>query len=144
MANIFLGIYYNLSIWYKLTHRNLTGAFITVGGALLTILLTIWLIPTYHYWGAALASAGCYLFMVLTSYWLGQKHYPVPYETGRILFYLVVCISFYLAHRSLVTFTENHLLNMVTATALVLTFVGLIRRLEKKEWEKLFGSRVKS
>lgn len=134
MANIFLGIYYNLSIWYKLTNRNLTGAFITVGGALITVALTIWLIPTYHYWGAAMASFGCYLFMMLTSYWLGQKHYPVPYDTGRILFYLFISVGFYQSHRFMVTFTDSRFFNMATASVFLLLFVWIIRRLEQKDY----------
>lgn len=134
MANIFLGIYYNLSIWYKLTNQNLTGAFITVGGALITVALTVWLIPTYHYWGAAMASFGCYLFMMFTSYWLGQKHYPVPYEKGRILFYLSISAVFYWAHRFLVTFTDSPLFNMGTATVFLLLFVWIISRLEQKDY----------
>lgn len=137
MANILLGIYYNLSIWYKLTHRNLTGAFITVGGAFITIVLTLWLIPILHYWGAALAAFGSYLFMVVTSYWLGQKHYPVPYEKGRILFYLFVCAGFYRAHRFLVTWNESRLFNLALATALLLCFVWIVSRVEKKEWKGL-------
>lgn len=141
MANIFLGIYYNLSIWYKLTNRNLTGAFITAGGALITIVLTIWLIPVYHYWGAALASFGCYLFMVISSYWLGQKHYPVPYETGRIMFYLLICIGFYRAHRFLVTWSDSRLYNLATATAFLLLFVWIISRAEKKEWKLMLASK---
>lgn len=141
MANIFLGIYYNLSIWYKLTNRNLTGAFITLGGALITIALTIWLIPIFHYWGAAMAAFGCYLFMVITSYWLGQKHYPVPYETGRILFYLFVCTGFYRAHRFLVTWSDSRLFNLATATAFLLVFVWIISRVEKKEWKLLFTAK---
>ena len=134
MANIFLGIYYNLSIWYKLTNRNLTGAFITVGGALITVALTIWLIPVYHYWGAAMASFGCYLFMMLTSYWLGQKHYPVPYETGRILFYLFISVGFYRAHRFLVSFTDSRFFNIATATVFLLLFAWIISRLEQKDY----------
>jgi O-antigen/teichoic acid export membrane protein len=140
MANIFLGIYYNLSIWYKLTNQNLTGAFITVGGALITIVLTIWLIPIYHYWGAALASFGCYLFMMLASYGLGQKHYPVPYEKGRILFYLFTCAGLYLTHRWLVNFIDSRLFNLGTATVLFGVFIWIISRLEQKDYA-LFRSR---
>ena len=134
MANIFLGIYYNLSIWYKLTNRNLTGALITIGGAAITIALTIWLIPIYHYWGAAMASFGCYLFMVITSYWLGQKHYPVPYETGRIFFYLFVCVGIYRAHRFLVTWSDSRLFNLGTATAFLLAFVWVVSQVERKDY----------
>lgn len=79
LGNVFLGIYYNLSIWYKLTHKNMTGAFITLGGAAITIVLNILLIPELHYLGAAIATFVCYLFMMIVSYTMGQKHYPVPY-----------------------------------------------------------------
>ena len=64
MGNIFLGIYYNLSIWYKLTNKNMYGAVITFSGAVITILLNILLIPKLHYLGAALATFCCYLFML--------------------------------------------------------------------------------
>ena len=61
LGNVFLGIYYNLSIWYKLTHKNITGAMITLGGAVITIVLNILLIPRLHYLGAAIATFCCYL-----------------------------------------------------------------------------------
>ncbi|MFK5151161.1 lipopolysaccharide biosynthesis protein, partial [Klebsiella pneumoniae] len=85
MGNIFLGIYYNLSIWYKLTDKNKMGAWITVGGALLTIGLNIVLIPSWHYLGAAIATFCCYFFMMVVSFLLGQKHYPIPYATKKII-----------------------------------------------------------
>jgi O-antigen/teichoic acid export membrane protein len=134
MANILLGIYYNLSIWYKLTNRNLTGAFITVGGAIITIALTILLIPRYHYWGAAMASFSCYLFMMLVSYGLGQKHFPVPYPVKRILFYLTGSAGLYLLHRSLVNWYTDPLFNMGLASVLLLLFIGVVRKTEKQDW----------
>lgn len=85
MANIFLGIYYNLSIWYKLTNKNMMGAAITIAGAVITIALNVLLIPKFHYLGAAIATFCCYLFMMITSYVLGQKHYPVPYPKKNSL-----------------------------------------------------------
>lgn len=134
MANILLGIYYNLSIWYKLTNRNLTGAFITIGGALITIVFTIFLIPRFHYWGAALASFSCYLFMLVVSYALGQKHFPVPYPVKRILFYLLGSTGLYLLHRSLVTWYNNPIFNLSLASVLLLLFIGVVKKTEKKEW----------
>lgn len=134
MANILLGIYYNLSIWYKLTNRNLTGAFITLGGALITITLTILLIPRYHYWGAAMASFSCYLFMMVVSYGLGQKHFPVSYPVKRILFYLTGSAGLYLLHRSLVNWYADPFFNMGLASVLLLLFIGVVRKTEKKEW----------
>ena len=76
LGNVFLGIYYNLSIWYKLTNKNMTGAMITIGGAMITVVLNILLIPRFHYLGAAIATFCCYLFMMIVSYIMGQKHYP--------------------------------------------------------------------
>src|SRR4029077_1925877 len=102
LGNVFLGIYYNLSIWYKLTDKNMTGAAITIGGAAITIVLNILLIPKLHYLGAAIATFCCYLFMMVTSYILGQKHYPVPYPRKKLLAYLVLIIVIYAAHRGLV------------------------------------------
>ena len=92
LANIFLGVYYNLSIWYKLTNKNMTGAAITIGGAIITIVLNIWLIPKYHYPGAAIATFCCYLFMMITSYLLGQKNYPVPYAVKKLMAYIVIVV----------------------------------------------------
>jgi O-antigen/teichoic acid export membrane protein len=84
LGNIFLGIYYNLSIWYKLTNRNMIGAFITLLGAVITIVLNILLIPLFHYTGAAIATFCCYFAMMVTSYLLGQKYYPVPYAVKKL------------------------------------------------------------
>ncbi|WP_315818271.1 lipopolysaccharide biosynthesis protein [Paraflavitalea speifideaquila] len=79
MASIFLGIYYNLSIWYKLTNRNMMGAWVTIGGAVITIVLNILLIPKGRYSGAAWSTFICYAFMMVVSYIQGQKYYPIPY-----------------------------------------------------------------
>jgi len=137
MANILLGIYYNLSIWYKLTNRNLTGAFITLGGAIITIVLTILLIPRFHYWGAAMASFSCYLFMMVVSYGLGQKHFPVPYPVKRIVFYLTGSGGLYLLHRSLVNWYTDPTFNLALASALLLLFIGVVSKTEKQEWAEI-------
>ncbi len=88
MASVFLGIYYNLTIWYKLTNRNLMGAWITLGGAVITVILNVWWIPQFSYTGSSWATFVCYGLMMTVSYLLGQKYYPVPYEAPRILGYL--------------------------------------------------------
>ena len=95
LGNIFLGIYYNLSIWYKLTHKNMTGAMITLAGAVITVVLNILLIPRFHYLGAAIATFTCYLFMMIISYTQGQKHYPVPYAKKKLIAYLVLVVLMY-------------------------------------------------
>ncbi|MRG49063.1 oligosaccharide flippase family protein [Chitinophaga sp. SYP-B3965] len=98
MGTVFLGIYYNLTIWYKLTNQNMIGAYITIAGAVITILLNIWLIPRFVYMGAAWTTFICYAFMMVASYLFGQKYYPVPYAVGKLLSYLGLATVIYLVH----------------------------------------------
>lgn len=87
-ANIFLGIYYNQSVWYKLSGKTIYGATIAIGGALLTIIINLLFIPENTYHAAAWATFICYGSMMLISYFLGQQFYPVPYKIGKTIFYL--------------------------------------------------------
>lgn len=102
LGSVFLGIYYNLSVWYKLTNRNMTGAYITIAGAVLTILLNIVLIPKFRYFGAAWSTFMCYAFMMVISYILGQKHYPIPYAKKKLLNYVGIVVLMYVLHEALV------------------------------------------
>jgi O-antigen/teichoic acid export membrane protein len=133
LGNIFLGIYYNLSIWYKLTHNNMMGAWITIGGAVITIGLNILLIPRLHYLGAAIATFCCYLFMMITSYLLGQKYYPVPYAWKKLVAYLVLIVLIYALHSGLVYLYDNRWFNLGSATLLLLLFAFFVSRVERKE-----------
>jgi len=92
LANFFLGIYTNLSVWYKLINKTRVGAIISIVGALLTLLLNFWLVPTMSYYGSAIATIVAYGSMMLISYYLGQKEYPIPYEINKIGGYLGVSI----------------------------------------------------
>jgi O-antigen/teichoic acid export membrane protein len=96
MANLFLGIYFNLSIWYKLTGQTIYGAWIAIAGAAITILLNIWWIPLFGYHGSAWATLICYFSMMVISYFYGQKHYPVPYEPGKIILMIASALLIYL------------------------------------------------
>ncbi len=137
LGNVFLGIYYNLSIWYKLTNKNMMGAMITIGGAIITIALNILLIPKFHYLGAAIATFCCYLFMMIISYILGQKYYPVPYAKKKLISYLVLVILLYVIHRGLVGLWSNRWFNLGTATILFAMFLYFISRIERKELQKM-------
>jgi O-antigen/teichoic acid export membrane protein len=137
MGNIFLGIYYNLSIWYKLTNKNMYGAAITIAGAVITIVLNIILIPQLHYLGAALATFCCYLFMMIISYSLGQKYYPVPYARKKLIAYLAIAALLYAMHRGLLMISSNAWFGIGTATVLLLAFTLFIAKIEKKEFERL-------
>lgn len=137
MGNIFLGIYYNLSIWYKLKHKNMTGAMITLAGAVITVALNIILIPRLQYLGAAIATFCCYLFMMVVSYLLGQKHYPVPYARKKLIAYLVLVSLLYGLHQGLTYVWANRWFNLGTATALLLFFTWFVMQIEKKELVRL-------
>lgn len=137
LGNIFLGIYYNLSIWYKLTNKNMMGAAITIAGAVITVVLNILLIPEFHYYGAAVATFSCYLFMMIASYVLGQKYYPVPYARKKLIAYLVLTVLLYGIHRGLVYAWGNHWFNIGTATLLLLLFITFVLNVERKELQRL-------
>lgn len=106
LANLCLGIYVNLSIWYKLTDRTLMGAWVAIAGALLTVGLNLWWIPILGYEGSAWATLACYGSMALVSYLLGQRYYPVAYERKRILGYIALGVVIYLLQAPLLTITQ--------------------------------------
>jgi O-antigen/teichoic acid export membrane protein len=138
LGNIFLGIYYNLSVWYKLTDKNTYGAVITIGGAVITIVLNIVLIPRLHYTGAAIATFSCYLFMMLSSYLLGQKYYPVPYPVKKLFAYLSMVVLIYFIHLGLVKFISGSLaFSLSSGLLLFLLFTWFVSRVEAKELAKL-------
>ncbi|SNS97322.1 Membrane protein involved in the export of O-antigen and teichoic acid [Ekhidna lutea] len=88
-GGLFLGVFYNLSLWYKLTDKTLYGAYISLIGAFATFILNWSLIPVMGYMGSAIATFGSYLIMVFISYWWGMRHYAVPYQLGRTLSYVL-------------------------------------------------------
>jgi O-antigen/teichoic acid export membrane protein len=89
-AYFFLGIYQSLSVWYKVSDRTSYGAIISVIAALLTIVLNVWLIPQIGYLASALATFSAYGLMLVLSYFMGRSRYPIPYETGKLVTYVVV------------------------------------------------------
>lgn len=97
LANVFLGIYYNLSIWYKLSEKTKFGAYISIFGASVTILVNYFTIPVWGYVGSAWATLICYASMVLVSYYFGQKNYNVPYQLKNFFLYFSSSLLLYLA-----------------------------------------------
>jgi O-antigen/teichoic acid export membrane protein len=142
MAAVFLGIYYNLSIWYKLTNRNMFGAYITIAGAIITIVLNIWWIPKFHYFGSAWATFICYTFMMVFSYTEGQKHYPIPYPKKKLLSYLGVSVLMYILHEVIARnvnagWSGYNIVYYGSGVLFMLLFVLLIVRVEAKELQRL-------
>lgn len=94
LANIFMGIYFNLSVWYKLTDRTIWGTYITFFGSAITIVLNLYLIPVMGYHGSVLATVACYFGMMALSYFVGQRYYEVPYPIFTILGFLLISYGF--------------------------------------------------
>jgi len=106
LANFFLGIYNNLSVWYKLTDKTKIGAYISIIGAVLTLFLNFLLIPKYSYMGSAIGTIVAYGSMMTISYFLGKKYYSIPYDMKRIGSYLSISILF--SFISFYYFRENY------------------------------------
>ena len=123
-----LGIYMNLSVWYKLSDQTKYGLYISGVGAILTIVLNVLFIPKYSYMASAWASLIAYTSMMILSYVWGQKNYPIPYDLKKNLGYiicaiLIVYLSFYVFNRNI--FVGNSLLLLFIAVAFYFEFKNL-------------------
>jgi O-antigen/teichoic acid export membrane protein len=125
LANFCLGIYTNLSVWYKLIDKTYIGAYISIAGAIITLVLNFLLIPSHSYVGSAIATLAAYGSMMLISYYLGNKYYPIPYDFKKIGGYLGLSILF--SAVSFYRFRENYFVGI----ALLLLFLYFIYHNEK-------------
>lgn len=136
-ANIFLGIYYNLSIWYKLSNKTGRGAVITLIGAAITIVINFLFIPSFGYMACAWATFFCYGTMMVLSFTWGQKAYPVPYAWKKLLAYLVIVLLIYFVYKAIVLIGMDSLVNYSIATLLLAGYAYFILKVERREFERL-------
>ena len=122
LANFFLGIYTNLSVWYKLIDKTKIGAYISLAGAAITLLLNWLLIPSMSYYGSAIATLAAYGSMMVISYKMGQKQYPIPYDFKRIFSYLGLTIVFSAVSFYIPVLRENYPIKIILL-ALFLYFI---------------------
>lgn len=125
IANLFFGIYFNLSTWYKVTDRTHFGTYISWLGALITIVLNLWLLPKYGFMVSAWTTLIAYFLMMISSYLLGQKYYPIPYKINKIILYLTLVVFF--SYISYVIFGGNFWIGNL----LLIVYVSLLFYLEK-------------
>jgi len=130
LANLFLGIFFNLSIWYKLTEKTKYGAYLAILGAIITLVLNVILIPKIGFEGSAWATLACYFGMVLASYFLGKKHFPIPYQVEKILLYLFSMLAIYFL-------VYKQYFNLGVNSLLLLGFIIFVYLLEKQKHIKL-------
>jgi O-antigen/teichoic acid export membrane protein len=132
LASFCLGIYHNLSVWYKVTDRTRIGAYISIAGAVITIVINYLFIPSIGYYASAYATLAAYASMMLLSYFLGRKYYPIPYNFRKICFYLGISIlfsalSFYVFNR-----------NILIGSFFLLVFLLLVYRMEYSFLKRIF------
>jgi O-antigen/teichoic acid export membrane protein len=137
LANMFLGIYYNLSIWYKLGHKTSPGAYITITGALITIGINYFFIPRFGYVACAWATFFCYSSMMVMSYVWGQKVYRIPYAWKKLLAYMIIAVLLFFIHKAVIAFTANDVIQFAAGAVLLAGFMWFISRIEKNEFAKL-------
>ena len=129
LANLFLGVYYNLSVWFKLTDKTYYGTYLGAAGAVLTIALNFVLIPVLGYTGSAWATLACYFMMAALCWWLGERHFPVPYPVGRLLLWLLGAVGLVVAGQALIR-TLPVSVGYGLGLALPVLFVGLVYAVE--------------
>lgn len=132
LASFCLGIYHNLSVWYKVTDRTKFGAYISLIGAVLTIIINYAFIPYFGYVASAVATLVAYGSMVILSFFFGRMYYPIPYNHRKIIFYLVVSISFSML--SFYAFNRN----LIIGSILFIIFLGMVYRLESDKLKQIF------
>jgi O-antigen/teichoic acid export membrane protein len=137
LANMFLGIYYSLSIWYKLSNKTLAGAWITLIGAVITLVINYFLIPYFSYMACAWATFFCYGSMMVISFVWGQKQYHIPYAWKKLLAYIVIVVLEYFIYLGFNKLGFGVWINRGFATLLLGSFVLFVLNIEKKEFQRL-------
>ncbi len=133
LANLFLGIYNNLSVWYKLTDKTKYGMYFSIFGAVLTISFNVIFIPIIGYMASAWATLIAYSGMTFISYFYGKKHYKVPYNISKVFLYILISVG--LSYISYEHFKENY----IVSTLFIIIFLAFIAINERKELKTIFS-----
>jgi len=136
MGYFFQGIFYTLSLWYKLTDKTSYGAKLALLGAVVTIGLNVLFIPVMGYMASAFAFLIASVFMTVASYLLGQKHFPVKYDLKRVALYFGVALVLYIVGVNINV--PNHIIHYGIRTIVIIIFLAFVVVKEKKELKRLF------
>lgn len=126
VAEILMGVYFNLSFWYKLTERTIWGAGFSAVGCIVLVMVNVLFIPEYGYMACAWAGVAGYGTAMILSYVLGQKYYPIRYPLGSIAVYVFITVVFYAAMSIFAQYVENPYLRIGFNTLCVLAFIAHI------------------
>lgn len=137
MGYLLLGVYFNLSIWFKVTDKTQYSFWITLLGALVSIGVIFFLVPVWGYMGGAMSTLACYLLMAVACYYFGQRYYPIPYQTQKGVSYLL--LAFLLSYGGFYLSIDLPWLDFILRNSLLIPFILLIL------WsERTFLSRLKA
>lgn len=136
IANLCLGVVYNLSIWYKLSGQTKFGAIIAIVGALITIVINVVFVPAYSYVACAWATLAAYGVMMILSWYLGQKYYPIKYNLRAITVYFLLALGLYFLSMTYNSF-NSVLIKLFLNNLLVILFAWLIYKLEINNLKKI-------
>jgi O-antigen/teichoic acid export membrane protein len=123
LGELFFGIYFNLSVWYKLTDRTKWGAYFSISGCMATIAILVGFVPKYGFMACAYASFISNLLMMLASYFVGQKYFHVRYDLKSALIYGILTAACYFA--AMQPQIDSEILKMTYRTAILLIFAGI-------------------
>lgn len=129
LANVFLGIYFNQSIWYKLTNQTKFGAYISIMGAILTIAINYLFIPEYGYRASAWATMIVYAFQMIVSYLWGQKHFPIKYNLRKFFLYLGLSILIYFVSTR-IPYGDHGVIQFFLNNLLIILFIYIVMSVE--------------
>ena len=132
-ANVALGIYYNLSVWYKISDKMHIGLIITLIGATITLVLNYYYIPRYGMFACAWTTLAAYGTMMVVSYFAGQHYFKVPYAVKKLLSYMVVMLLLFFAEQTVRHFVENLAVRLLSGCVLFALFLRLVFVVERKE-----------
>ncbi len=135
LANVCLGVFYTLSIWYKLSHKTMYGAYLTTVGAIITIVLDVYWIPRIGYVGCAWATLICYATVMVLSYFMSRKQLPVKYDFFRIGIYFALSLILYFVSTRINV--DSKVLELVINNGLILIFVVVIYFMEKSQFKRV-------
>lgn len=132
LANLFLGVFFNLSMWYKLTGKTRFGAYFSIFGAILTITFNFLLIPRMGYMGAAWATFICYGSMMVLAYVAGQRHFPIGYEVKRMASYLFAAVALFMLSDLINSWLEPSVsIKLVLNTLFLFSYLFVLSRIER-------------
>ena len=132
LGYLFLGVYYNISVWFKLTDKTFYGTVITVGGVIITIAANYLLIPLAGYLGSSWATFLCYFSMTVACYLLGQKYYPIPYNVGKSM--VLIAITFAIVYAVNLVSIDDQWLATTFHAVVIVAYVLVIYLLERKQF----------